>query len=311
MSLITKIYTILNCWIFRWKCWQRGGRIVKWSPEWPVFAGSQWEERILSESVTDRLHIKQGRSIGRRIFFHDDYVLIVYLKRHYHLPWYLRLLALLWPDRAWSPGLQEWEKLRWAAQQGWPVPRAVAAGQWVGPGYNLQSFIAIEELCDMLPLHEAIPMAAKSLSPEAFTAWKRVLFAEVARLVATLHQNYIFHKDLYLCHFYINESYIFCANNNMNNNIYFIDLHRLRRHRWSAIWWQVKDLAQFFFSCEINEVTSLDRQFFWLNYCKHMNIHSIREKFLYKLIMFKLNLYKRHERRRRKQLCRSLSVTSV
>lgn len=311
MSLITEIDSLLNRWGFGWRCWRRGECILRYSPEWPVFAGLHWEDRIMSESVTDRLHIKQGRSIGRRIFFHDDYVLCVYLKRHYYLPWYLRLLAILWPYRPWSPGLREWEKLRWAEQQGWPVARAVAAGQWIGPGWSLQSFIAIEELRDMLPLHEAIPAAAKALSPEAFASWKRALFAELARLVAMLHQNYIFHKDLYICHFFIDESHIFNFENNMDNKVYFIDLHRLKRHRWTAIWWQVKDLAQFFFSCEIDEIASFDRRVFWLNYCKYMNIRNMRERILYNLIMIKLNLYKRNERRRRKRTCVSLSVMSV
>ncbi len=300
MNLILKINSLLSRWGFRRKCWRHGKCILQYSPEWPIFAGPRWEEQILSESVTDRLHIKQGRSIGRRIFFYDDYVLCVYLKRHYHLPWYLKLLAMLWPDRAWSPGLREWEKLRWAEQQGWPVPRAVAAGQWVGPGWNLRSFIAVEELRDMLPLHEAIPAAARVLSPPDFLSWKHTLFVELARLIAILHKNYIFHKDLYLCHFYICESNIYNYNGDMNNKIYLIDLHRLKRHRWTGIWWQIKDLAQFFFSCEMDGVTTLDREFFWIHYCRYMNIRYIRKIILYYLIMIKFNLYKRHELRRRK-----------
>ena len=57
-------------------------------PDWDQFAGEGWEERIMAEPVTDRLHEKQGRSIGRRIFVEGRRELSVYLKRHYRLPWW-------------------------------------------------------------------------------------------------------------------------------------------------------------------------------------------------------------------------------
>ena len=48
---------------------------------------------------------------------------ISYLKRHYRLPRWRGLLALFRPDAHWSPALAEWEHLRWAREQGMPVPR--------------------------------------------------------------------------------------------------------------------------------------------------------------------------------------------
>jgi len=301
-SLAELAGSLLGGLVLRWRCWHHGERTFRYSSDWPAFAGAHWEERILKEPVTDRLHIKQGRSIGRRLYFHDDYVLCVYLKRHYRLPWYLRLLALIFPHRAWSPGLREWEQLQWAARQGWPVPRVVAAGQWVGPGWRLQSFIATEELRDMVPLHEAIPAAARVLSSAEFASWKSTVLTEVARLVALFHQKYMFHKDLYLCHFYIKESYIYDSNCAMKDNIYIIDLHRLKRHPWTNRWWQVKDLAQFFFSCRIDGMTECDLHHFWLSYCKYMKINKIMSKVLLKLVRLRVGSYIRHERKRGKKL---------
>ena len=48
------------------------------------------------------------------------------------------------------------------------MPLAAAAGEFIGPWGRLQSFIAIEELTDMLPLHEAVPAAAAALDPVTF-----------------------------------------------------------------------------------------------------------------------------------------------
>ena len=48
------------------------------------------------------------------------------------------------------------------------------------PGGRLQSFLAVEELTDMLPLHEAVPLAHRNLAPDDFARWKRGLTAALA-----------------------------------------------------------------------------------------------------------------------------------
>src|SRR5262249_50700342 len=136
----------------------------------------------------------------------DGRRLVVYLKRHYRLPWWDGLVAALWPDAGRSPAVQEWRHLQWARAEGLPVPRAAAPGEFLRPRLRLRSFIAVEELTDMLPLHEAIPAAAERLAPPDFLAWKRGLVAEMVRITRALHDRRRFHKDLYLCHFYVAEA---------------------------------------------------------------------------------------------------------
>ena len=137
-------------------------------PDWAAFAGPGWADRIMQVAVTDRHHSKQGRSIGRWVLAADGRRLVVYLKRHYRLSWWSGWLALVRPSRGWSPATQEWEHLEWAGDAGMPVPAAAACGEQIGPWGRLQSFLAVEELTDMLPLHEAIPAAAGHLSPSEF-----------------------------------------------------------------------------------------------------------------------------------------------
>ena len=45
--------------------------------------------------VTDRFSAKQGRSTGRWVLQAGGSRLVVYLKRHYQLPWWLGLLTSL------------------------------------------------------------------------------------------------------------------------------------------------------------------------------------------------------------------------
>jgi heptose I phosphotransferase len=281
-----------------WRRLRGGTRILRRSADWDRFAGEGWEERIMNEPVTDRLHEKQGRSIGRRVFSAGEDELWVYLKRHYRLPWWHGILATLLPNRAWSPGLQEWQHLIWAQREGFAVPRPVAAGQLAGPWCRLQGFLAVEELHGMLPLHQAVPLAAERLSPVAFARWKRGLVGELARIARELHRRRVFHKDLYLCHFYIPELDTRILPETWRDRVVMIDLHRLGRHRLTAPWWQVKDLAQLLYSSDVPGVTARDRVRFWKLYRAGWPGRAPRQ-WLLSFVRWKWRFYQRHARRRK------------
>lgn len=281
-----------------WHRVQKGTRILRRQPDWERFAGEDWADRIMTVEVTDQFHAKQGRSIGRWMLSAGRDRLGVYLKRHYRLPWWHGLFAALFPDRAWSPGLQEFQHLCWAKARGFPVPRPVAAGQLVGPWFRLQSFLAVEELYGMLPLNLAVPQAAARLPAHDFARWKRGLTAELARLARELHRRRVFHKDLYFCHFYIPEADTQRIPDSWRNRAVMIDLHRLARHRVTGSWWQVKDLAQLLYSSEVPGVTARDRLRFWKLY-RGSWPGSPPGNWLRPLIRWKWLLYRRHNHRRK------------
>jgi heptose I phosphotransferase len=253
-----------------WSRWQRGFQRVRQSPDWAEFAGPDWLDRIMSVELTDKLFKKQGRSIARwTLMTGDGRALVVFLKRHFVLPRKHGLLAVLFSRKAWSPGLQEWEHLEWAAKQGLPVPRAVAAGELVGPHGQLQSFIAIEELKDMLPLHQAVPLAEQSLDSPTFERWKQSLTDELVRLSIAFHGRQVFHKDWYFCHFYIDEADTRRVPDNWEGRVRVIDLHRMAKHRFTSPWRKAKDLAQLLYSSDVPGVTDEDRRGFWRKYREH------------------------------------------
>lgn len=219
----------------------------------------------MTADVPDRRHAKQGRDIGRWTLAAGDRTLVVYLKRHFELPRRLTWLARLFPRRSYSPGWQEFGHLRWAAEQGIPVPAVHAAGESRrGP---LRSFLATEELHGMLALHELIPLAAERLSPRDFEAWKRGLVAELARLTRQLHRRRASHQDLYLCHFYARVADIAVTPTAWAGRVVMIDFHRLLRSAWQFRRFQVKDLAQLLFSTDgVTGVTLRDAMRFWRAY---------------------------------------------
>jgi hypothetical protein len=281
-----------------WARLRRGVRLFRKQADWDRFAGEGWAERIMSEPLTDREHQKQGRSIGRKVFADGRDTLSVYLKRHFCMSRFTGLLATLFPDRVLAPGLQEWVRLVWAKANGFPVPRPVAAGQFVGPWGRLQSFLAVEELHGMLPLHEAVPLAYRTLDARTFVRWKRGLTAELARLARELHRRKVFHKDLYFCHFYVPESLTRTVPANWTNNVWMIDLHRLARHRITGAWWQVKDLAQLMFSSDVAGVTDHDRLRFWALYRESWPNGKGPGEWLLPLVRWKWRMYRRHNERK-------------
>jgi len=278
-----------------WRRLVHGVRRLRHEPRWERLAGPQWADRIMTQAVTDRLHVKQGRSIGRLVLESAGERLVVYLKRHYRLPWWSGLAALFRPGGNWSPALQEWEHLAWARAQGLPVPTAAAGGEFVGPWGRLQSFIAIEELTDMLPLHQAVPEAAQVLEPAAFRRWKDGLGREMARLSRELHRRRWFHRDLYFCHFYVAAEDTRRVPTAWPGRVWLIDLHRLGRHPWTWPLRQAKDLAQLLYSSDVPGVTDRDRQRFWRAYRAGKPLGLV-ERWIGHLIRLRAWNYRRHHK---------------
>jgi heptose I phosphotransferase len=254
----------------------------------------------MSEPVTDRFHAKQGRTIARwTLTSESGRVRVVFLKRHFILPRLHGVFAVLFPKHAWSPGIEEWHNLNWARSQGLPVPAVPAVGQWVTPQLRVQGFIAVEELHEMLGLHEAVPLAFRTLSSTEFADWKRGLNQELARLSRELHQRRAFHKDLYFCHFYVQESDTRCVPNCWRGRVVMIDFHRLGHHPILRLWYQVKDLAQLWNSSDVPGVSDRDRLRFWKSY--RTGIWDGTGKppdWLRVLVRWKWKLYQRQHKRR-------------
>jgi tRNA A-37 threonylcarbamoyl transferase component Bud32 len=265
--------------------------------EFAEFAGPDWVATVLTDPSPEELHAKQGRTISLwTLTANDGRTLRMYLKRHFRLPRWHGWLAKLLPGRAWSPGLQEWHNLNWATANGIPVARPIAAAEFRGPWGRLQSFLAVEELANQLPLHQAIPLAFNTLTPSDFALWKRRLIAELARLSRELHRRSAFHKDLYLCHFYLPEADCTRVPDEFQNRVSMIDFHRLSRHRLGKVWFQVKDLGQLLFSTDgVAGLTNRDSVRFWKLY-REGDWHDARRprEWIRGAILKKWKLYRRH-----------------
>jgi heptose I phosphotransferase len=148
----------------------------------------------------------------------------------------------------------------------------------------------VAELTGWLPLNEAIPELAARLDRPAFDRLKRGLAREAARIAATLHNAGVFHKDLYLCHFFIDP-------NDPGRRLALIDLHRLAEHRLWPGRWRRKDLGQLLYSTEgVAGLTGRDALRFWSHYRRLAGLRDPRR--LARMVARKAAGYARHNLKR-------------
>jgi lipopolysaccharide kinase (Kdo/WaaP) family protein len=219
---------------------------------------------VMTLRSSDHYHAKQGRSTARvRFDTPHGTPLSVYLKRHEHLPWITRVAAFLNPSGRHSPAGAEWAHLECVRALGILVPEVVAVGEQIGPWGRLRGFLMVEELVGCLELNEALPDLKRSLDPQRFAALKRELASEMARIASTLHLARVFHKDFYLCHFFLDMSEV----DRSGCRLILIDFHRLGKHRLWGARWRWKDLAQLLYSTfGVEGIDDRDRLRFWKHY---------------------------------------------
>jgi heptose I phosphotransferase len=251
---------------------------------------------VMGLESRDRFHSKQGRSTARVVLHEADHPLPVYLKRHFHLPWPARFAALLDPAGRHSPAAAEWVHLEQVRNLGVNVPEVVATGERIGPRASFQSFLMLAELTGATALNELLPQLAARLDRAGFAALKRRVVKEMARITATLHRACVFHKDLYLCHFFLDPE----GDDSRSRapRLSLIDLHRLKHHRLLGGWWRWKDLAQLLYSTEgVVGITARDRARFWSWYCR---LAGIKWPALdARIVRLRTRRYREHNRKRR------------
>ena len=242
----------------------------------------------------DRRHAKQGRSTSRHRFDGPDGAISVYLKRHDRLPLAMRLRATLAPGAAATPAAVERSNLDHARSLGIAVPEVVAVGERVGPMGRLGGYLMVAELVGQVELNLAIPRWRRVLSPPHFESTKREILDELATIAARLHLAHTFHKDLYLCHLFVDPD----LGEPAGARLTLIDLHRMATHRLTRARWRVKDLAQLVYSTEgVEGLDPRDLDHFWSAYAARAGVRNLAV--LRILVEAKAARYRGHNRKGR------------
>ena len=129
-----------------------------------------------------------------------------------------------------------------------------------------------------------------------FETLKRRLIVEMATITATLHAARVFHKDLYLCHFFLAQDRL--GQEQGPVQVSLIDLHRLKEHTLWPDWWRWKDLGQLLYSTEgVKGITDRDGLRFWRIYRRRLGIR--RPRWHARIIRLRAARYRAHNRKPR------------
>ncbi len=117
---------------------------------------------------------------------------------------------------------------------------------------------------------------------------KKGIIKDIANIVGKMHQLKLYHQDLYLCHF-------LCSSEKKAIPLTIIDLQRVKKDPLFKLKWQIKDLAQLFFSSK-NFLTKEDIEYFWTNY-KNISKTRIPKHLIFLIVYLKSLQIERHTKK--------------
>ena len=230
-------------------------------------------ERLMAYDHGEVMREAPGRLTVRLAL---DGVQELYLKRHFP------------PNsRAASDGLTEWDNIELLRSQGIPCSLAVAAGGGIIDGAPC-GFLITAAVPDAIPLDDFLASRCRVTSNSLPCACKRRLIGKLADLARRLHRGGYHHKDLYLCHVFVNQ------NTPLDSPLVLIDLQRVGRARWFRRRWVIKDLAALNYSARDEFTTNTDRLRFLLAYLGVERLDS-RARRLLRAVMRKTERIRRHD----------------
>ena len=165
-----------------------------------------------------------------------------FLKLHWGVGW-KEIFKNLSSGRLPVLGAQnEWKAIQRLESLGVETMTLEAYGQEGVSPARQRSFVVTRELENCISLESYCAHWADRPPPPA-RKWR--LIRRVAEMTRALHENGLNHRDLYICHFLLQQPW---SGAEEDLHLHLIDLHRMQQHRRLPRRWQVKDLGSLWFS---------------------------------------------------------------
>lgn len=211
---------------------------------------------------------REPAGAGRRTLRFERDGEAYFLKLHWGVGWreiFKNLLSLKWPVLG---ARNEWRAIQRLDELGVETMQLVAYGQRGWNPARQRSFVVTRELADTVSLEDYCRDWQREPPPPA---QKWVLIRRVAEMTAQLHRHGINHRDLYICHFLLQQPW---QGNVDELHLHLIDLHRVQIRTQTPRRWQVKDLAALYFSALHIGLTRRDL----LRFIRHYSAATLREE---------------------------------
>jgi hypothetical protein len=198
----------------------------------------------------------------------------VYLKRYNSPPIALQLKNWLAHRKRISCGVVERASASQLTSAGVPVPKTIAYGEQWGGLFEKRSFVITEKIANAEALERKLPECFEGQPTSANLKRRRQFIAQLADFVRTFHETNYRHRDLYFSH-------IFQDN---DGGFFLIDLARVFKPMVLRRRYQIKDIAQVYYSAPRRYFSNTDRMRFYLGYAGKSKLTGTDKVFIRRVI---------------------------
>jgi len=206
----------------------------------------------------------------------------VFLKRYDSPPVMIQLKNWLAHRVRRSFGFMESVSASQLTAAGLNTPKTIAYGEQWEALFEKRSFVITEKIPDAESLERKLPDCFNKQPTIANLKRRRHFIAQLAGFIKKFHDTNYRHRDLYFSHIFHSD----------NNKFYLIDLARAFKPLILRRRFQLKDIAQVYYSAPGRYFSNTDRLRFYLGYRSQRKLTSNDKVFIRKVI----NKVKRMER---------------
>ena len=181
---------------------------------------------------------------------------ILFMKRYDHPPISVQIQNWFTAHSRKSCGEIEFEAAQKLNQAGINTPTIAAYGTQWGKIFEKCSFIVTEKIPDAEALERNLPVYFQGQPYTINLKLRRNFIAKLADFINKFHQTNYRHRDLYLSHIFYSDI----------GGFYLIDLARAFKPIFLKKRFQLKDLAQLYYSAPGRYFTNSDRLRFYIKY---------------------------------------------
>ncbi|OHB79458.1 MAG: hypothetical protein A2Z25_07615 [Planctomycetes bacterium RBG_16_55_9] len=172
------------------------------------------------------------------------------------------------------------------AAAGIEVPRVISFGEQWGLLFERRSFIVTKEISDAEAIERKLPGCFNGSPTRENLKLRRNFIARLARFIERFHRTSYRHRDLYFSH-------IFCDH---EGRFFLIDLARAFKPAVLNRRFQVKDLAQVYYSAPGRYFSKTDRLRFYMGYAGRSKL-TPEDKAMIRRVIHKAGQMARHAKR--------------
>jgi heptosyltransferase-2 len=198
----------------------------------------------------------------------------MFLKRYDCPPVIVQLRNWLSARARKSCGLLEFASTNRLTAEGINTPKTISYGEQWGALLEKKSFIITEKIPDAESLERKLPDCFNGQATAEKLRLRRDFITRLARFIKTFHETNYRHRDLYFSHIFYSD----------DGGFYLIDLARAFRPVVLSRRFQIKDIAQIYYSAPARHFSNTDRLRFYVGYAGQSKLTGRDKTFIRKVI---------------------------